>query len=103
MCLAMPGRIVSIADSDGTLMADVDFGDARKQVCLEYTPDAKAGDYVVVHVGFAIQQLDEAQAKEALACAAKERTDEMAGGVTLAANHAQGVKEVRGVEEIAGR
>jgi hydrogenase expression/formation protein HypC len=67
MCLAVPGRVLSIAEVDGTLMARVDFGGVRKDVCLEYVPDAAAGEYVIVHVGFAIQRLDEDSARETLA------------------------------------
>jgi hydrogenase expression/formation protein HypC len=66
MCLAVPGRILSVADVDGTLMADVDFGGVRKDVCLQYIPDAVVGEYVVVHVGFAIQRLDEQSARDTL-------------------------------------
>jgi hydrogenase expression/formation protein HypC len=67
MCLAVPGRVVSIADVDSTLMAEVDFGTIRKQVCLQYVPEVAVGEYVVVHVGFAIQQLDEQSAQDTLA------------------------------------
>ena len=67
MCLAVPGRVLSIAEVDGTLMAEADFGGVRKSVCLQYIPDATVGEYVVVHVGFAIQRLDEASAQETLA------------------------------------
>jgi hydrogenase expression/formation protein HypC len=67
MCLAVPGRVVSIAEADGVPMADVDFGGVRKNVCLQYVPDARVGEYVVVHVGFAIQRLDERSARETLA------------------------------------
>lgn len=67
MCLAVPGRVVSVASRDGTLMADVDFGGVRKDVCLQYIPDARVGEYVVVHVGFAIQRLDEDSARQTLA------------------------------------
>ncbi|SNT04552.1 HypC/HybG/HupF family hydrogenase formation chaperone [Rhodococcoides kyotonense] len=67
MCLAVPGKIVRVFDRDGTTMADVDFGGIRKQVCLHYIPDASEGEYVVVHVGFAIQRLDEESAKATLA------------------------------------
>jgi hydrogenase expression/formation protein HypC len=67
MCLAVPGRVLSIADVDGTRMAQVDFGGLRKDVCLQYIPDAVVGEYVVVHVGFAIQRLDEKSAQETLA------------------------------------
>jgi hydrogenase expression/formation protein HypC len=66
MCLAVPGRILSVADVDGTPMADVDFGGVRKDVCLQYIPDAAVGEYVVVHVGFAIQRLDEQSARDTL-------------------------------------
>jgi hydrogenase expression/formation protein HypC len=66
MCLAVPGRVLSIAEVDGTLMADVDFGGVRKDVCLQYVPDAAVDEYVVVHVGFAIQRLDEASALRTL-------------------------------------
>ena len=67
MCLAVPGRVLSIAEVDGVPMAEVDFGGVRKNVCLQYVPDAVVGEYVVVHVGFAIQRLDEASARETLA------------------------------------
>ncbi|GIF00586.1 HypC/HybG/HupF family hydrogenase formation chaperone [Paractinoplanes rishiriensis] len=67
MCLAVPGRIVRIAEVDGVPMAEVDFGGVRKSVCLQYLPDAEAGEYVVVHVGFAIQRLDEESARQTLA------------------------------------
>ena len=67
MCLAVPGRISSIHDHDGTRMSVVDFGGIKKDVCLQYVPDAKIGEYVVVHVGFAIQRLDEESANQTLA------------------------------------
>ena len=67
MCLAVPGRVLSITDIDGTRMAEVDFGGVHKRVCLEYIPDAAIGEYVVVHVGFAIQRLDEESARQTLA------------------------------------
>ena len=59
MCLALPGKVLSI-NVDSTLpMADVDFSGVKKSVCLAYTPEAKVGDYVIVHVGFAITLLNE--------------------------------------------
>ncbi|WP_326701239.1 HypC/HybG/HupF family hydrogenase formation chaperone [Streptomyces sp. NBC_01754] len=67
MCLAVPGCVLSAAEVDGTLMADVDFGGVRKEVCLQYIPDVTIGEYVIVHVGFAIQRLDERSARETLA------------------------------------
>ena len=90
MCLAVPGRVVSIADVDDTLMAEVDFGAIRKQVCMEYVPDVRVDDYVVVHVGFAIQRLDERSAQETLASFEKLGIleEEFGDGFTLAARHA---------------
>jgi hydrogenase expression/formation protein HypC len=67
MCLAVPGRVVSVTEADGTTMAEVDFGGLRKEVCLAYIPDVRVDDYVIVHVGFAIQRLDEKSALETLA------------------------------------
>ncbi|MBI5337190.1 MAG: HypC/HybG/HupF family hydrogenase formation chaperone [Mycolicibacterium rufum] len=67
MCLAVPGKIISIEERDGTLMSVVDFGGVEKDVCLQYIPDADVGQYVVVHVGFAIQRLDEESAVRTLA------------------------------------
>ena len=66
MCLAVPGRIVRLDNRDDTVMAEVDFGGVRKDVCMEYIPDATVGEYVIVHVGFAIQRLDETSAKQTL-------------------------------------
>jgi hydrogenase expression/formation protein HypC len=67
MCLAVPGRVLEVRDVDGTRMADLDFGGVVKQVCLEYLPDLEVGDYAIVHVGFALQRLDEASALRTLA------------------------------------
>ncbi|BBX84148.1 HypC/HybG/HupF family hydrogenase formation chaperone [Mycolicibacterium aubagnense] len=66
MCLAVPGKILSLSERDGTLMSLVDFGGVQKDVCLQYIPDATVGEYVVVHVGFAIQRLDEESAIKTL-------------------------------------
>jgi hydrogenase expression/formation protein HypC len=63
MCLAVPGKIVSISDADPLLRAGkVSFGGVIKEVCLAYVPEAKLGDYVVVHVGFALSIVDEEEA-----------------------------------------
>jgi hydrogenase expression/formation protein HypC len=90
MCLAIPGRVLSIADVDDTLMAEVDFGTVRKQVCMHYIPDVKVGEYVVVHVGFAIQRLDEESALETLADFRKLGIldEEFGDGFTLPARRA---------------
>jgi hydrogenase expression/formation protein HypC len=63
MCLAIPGKLIEITpDAHGVLMGRVSFGGIVKQVCLEYTPEAIAGDYVLVHVGFALGRVDEEEA-----------------------------------------
>ena len=65
MCLAVPGKIVSIDDSPDIMrMGKVNFGGILKEVSLAYVPDAKPGDYVVVHVGFALSIVDEAEANQ---------------------------------------
>lgn len=66
MCLAVPGRVIEVSERDHTRMAKVDFGGVVKDVCLAYLPDLTVGDYTIVHVGFAIQRLDEAAALETL-------------------------------------
>lgn len=65
MCLAIPGKLVEIAtDANGVKMGKANFGGIVKQVCLEYTPDVQMGDYVLVHVGFALSKVDEEQAAQ---------------------------------------
>ena len=66
MCLAIPGKIVEIFERDGLKMARVDYGGIFRETCLEYVPEAQVGEYCVVHVGFAISLLDEAEAMESL-------------------------------------
>ncbi|MEL3944346.1 MULTISPECIES: HypC/HybG/HupF family hydrogenase formation chaperone [Streptomyces] len=66
MCLGIPGRVLDIYDDAGLRMATVDFGGVRREACLSYTPDADVGTYVIVHVGFAIAQVDEAEARRTL-------------------------------------
>ena len=67
MCLGVPGRITPTRDYRGVTMSTVDFGGVTKDVCLAYAPEAKVGDYTIVHAGFAITILDEAAALETLA------------------------------------
>ena len=67
MCLAIPGKIVSIEGDDIMRTARVDFGGVVKQVNLAYAPDAKVGEYALVHVGFAISVIDEEEALKVLA------------------------------------
>ncbi|MBC7271588.1 MAG: HypC/HybG/HupF family hydrogenase formation chaperone [Streptomyces sp.] len=66
MCLGIPGRIVDVREEAGLRTGTVDFGGVRREVCLAYTPDAGVGAYVVVHVGFAIARVDEAEAERTL-------------------------------------
>jgi len=62
MCLAVPGKIVEFHEKHGIRMSQVDFGGITREACLEYLPEAQIGDYVLVHVGFAISRLDEEEA-----------------------------------------
>ena len=66
MCLAIPGKITEIYQKDSLCMAKIDFGGIVKETCLEYTPEAKVGDYALIHVGFAISLMDEEEARETL-------------------------------------
>jgi hydrogenase expression/formation protein HypC len=64
MCLGIPGRIVDIRDDAGLSVGTVDFGGVRREVCLAYVADdIEVGDYAIIHVGFAISKVDEAEAK----------------------------------------
>lgn len=67
MCLAVPGKIVSIDESNPDLrMAKVNFGGVSKDVCIQWLDDVNIGDYVLVHVGFALNKVDEKDAEETL-------------------------------------
>lgn len=66
MCLAVPGKITEITPTPGALMGKVDFGGVIREVCLEAIPDAKIGNYVIVHAGFALNILSEEEAQETL-------------------------------------
>ncbi len=67
MCLAVPGKILEIYEGNGLLMGKVDFGGVTREVCLSYVPEAKVGDYTIIHVGFALNLIDEKEAMETLA------------------------------------
>lgn len=62
MCLGIPGKVLESFDVNGLRMAKVQFGGIVREACLEYTPEAEVGDYVIVHVGFAISKVDEEEA-----------------------------------------
>ncbi len=66
MCLAVPGQVQEIFEENGARMGKVNFGGVVKTVCLAYLPDIVVGEYTIVHVGFAISQIDEESAKETL-------------------------------------
>jgi len=65
MCLAVPGKILTIIEEQnlGLRRGKVDFDGIRKEVCLDFTPEARVGDYVLVHVGFALTVVDEEEAQ----------------------------------------
>jgi hydrogenase expression/formation protein HypC len=66
MCLGIPGRVIEIRDDAGLPMGKVDFGGVRKEACLAYIPEVQIGDYVIIHVGFAISRVDEEEALKTL-------------------------------------
>jgi hydrogenase expression/formation protein HypC len=63
MCLAIPGKVVETSREHDVLMGKVDFGGVLKRVCLEHVPQVRLGEYVLVHVGFALNTIDEAEAR----------------------------------------
>jgi len=71
MCLGIPGQIVEVFEKDGLKMGKIDFGGVVRETCLAYVPEAKVGDYTIVHVGFALNIIDEAEAQETLALLAE--------------------------------
>jgi hydrogenase expression/formation protein HypC len=66
MCLGIPGKIIEIYEANDLHMGKVDFGGVTREVCLAYVPEAQIGNYTIVHVGFALNVLDEAEALETL-------------------------------------
>ena len=66
MCLAIPGKVLEIDAGGSPLMGKVSFGGIKKDVCLELVPEVKVGNYVIVHVGFALNVMDEEEAQETL-------------------------------------
>lgn len=64
MCLGIPGEIIETYTEHEMSMAKVDFGGVFKRVCLEHTPEAQVGDYVIVHVGFSLQVINEEEARQ---------------------------------------
>jgi len=67
MCLAVPGKVISIDDNETLMrMGKVSFGGVIKNISLGYVPEAKVGNYVIVHAGFAISILDEKEAQKTI-------------------------------------
>ncbi len=66
MCLAVPARILQTFEQNGLRMARVDFGGVQREICLDYVPEARVGDYCIIHVGFAISLLSDSEARETL-------------------------------------
>jgi hydrogenase expression/formation protein HypC len=66
VCLGIPGEVIEIRTEDGVLMGTVDFGGVRKDVCLAYVPEIGLGEYVIVHVGFAITVVHRQEAERTL-------------------------------------
>ena len=67
MCLGIPGKIVELYELDVMQMGKVDFGGVTREACLAYVPEAKIGDYTIIHVGFALHLISEEEAQETLA------------------------------------
>ena len=66
MCLGVPGKIVEIYEANGLSMGKIDFGGVTREACLAYVPEAQAGDYAIIHVGFALHLIDEHEAQQTL-------------------------------------
>jgi len=80
MCLAVPGKVVEITGEGELRMGRVDFAGVQRQACLAYVPEVQLGDYVLVHVGFAISRIDEQAAQETLEALAEISALEEAEG-----------------------
>jgi hydrogenase expression/formation protein HypC len=66
MCLGVPGKIIEIYETNGLKMGKIDFGGVTREACLAYVPEASIGDYTIIHVGFALNVISEAEAQETL-------------------------------------
>lgn len=79
MCLAVPGRVTEIGSENGLLMGRVDFSGVARRICLAHVPQVRVGDYVIVHVGFALSIIDEAEARQVFSFLARMNELEEAG------------------------
>jgi hydrogenase expression/formation protein HypC len=66
MCLGVPGKITDLYEKGGLPMARVDFGGVAREACMSYVPEAKVGDYCIIHVGFALNLVSEEEAQETM-------------------------------------
>jgi hydrogenase expression/formation protein HypC len=66
MCLGVPGKIIEIYEKQGLSMAQVDFSGVIREACIEHVPEAKVGDYAIIHVGFAISLVSEEEAQQSM-------------------------------------
>ncbi|HSG05484.1 MAG TPA: HypC/HybG/HupF family hydrogenase formation chaperone [Nitrospiria bacterium] len=66
MCLAIPGKVIEIEPGGSPVMGKAEFGGIRKRICLDWVPGVRVGEYVIVHVGFAISRMDEKEAMNTL-------------------------------------
>ncbi|HML22784.1 MAG TPA: HypC/HybG/HupF family hydrogenase formation chaperone [Aggregatilinea sp.] len=66
MCLGIPGKIIEVYEQNNLRMGKVDFGGVIKEACLAYVPEAQVGDYTIIHVGFALNVIDEVEAQKTL-------------------------------------
>jgi hydrogenase expression/formation protein HypC len=81
MCLGIPGKVLTTYREHDVLMGKIDFGGVVKRACLEHVPDVQLGEYVLVHVGFALSKLDEAEALRVFEfLRGMDQLDELAGG-----------------------
>jgi hydrogenase expression/formation protein HypC len=88
VCLAIPGRIDELSNHLGVPMAKVGFGGITREVCLSYVPDARIGEYVLVHVGFAISRVDEEEASRTYQYLAEmDQLSELDDGISPQESH----------------
>ena len=84
MCLGIPGKVLEVFERDSLPMGKIEFSGIVKEACLAYTPEAEVGDYVLIHVGFAISRIDEQEANEIFQyldeIQAADMEEEIAGG-----------------------
>ena len=76
MCLAIPGKVIEITEENGIPMGRIDYSGTVNTACLAYVPEVKIGEYVIVHAGFALSVIDEAEAQKTLDLIAEMFTSE---------------------------